>query len=51
MPGWHCDTTKCRKFEELPHEAQEYVLFLEKELGCRIPYVSVGAERDSMIIR
>lgn len=51
MPGWHCDTTKCRKFEDLPKAAQDYVLFLEKELGCRIPYVSVGAERDSMIIR
>jgi len=51
VPGWHCDTTKCRKFEDLPKAAQDYVLFLEKELGCKIPYVSVGAERDSMIIR
>ncbi len=51
LPGWHCDTTKCRTFEQLPRQAQEYVLFLEKELGCRIPFVSVGAERDSMILR
>lgn len=51
LPGWHCDTTKCRTFEQLPRQAQEYVLFLEKELECRIPFVSVGAERDSMILR
>lgn len=51
LPGWQCDTTHARRFEDLPKAAQDYVLFIEKELGCPIPYVSVGAERDAMIIR
>ena len=51
MPGWKQDTTKIRRFEDLPKAAQDYVLFLEKELGCPIPYVSVGPERDSIILR
>ena len=50
LPGWQCDTTHARRFEDLPKAAQDYVLFIEKELGCPIPYVSVGAERDAMII-
>ena len=51
MPGWQCDTTHCRTFGELPKNAQAYVLRLEAELGCPIRYVSVGAERDAIIVR
>ena len=49
--GWPEDISGVRRFEDLPKAAQDYVLFIEKELGCPIPYVSVGAERDAMIIR
>lgn len=49
--GWKCDISSVRTWEELPREAQEYVLFIEKEIGCPITYVSVGPERDSIIIR
>ncbi|MDD7367690.1 MAG: adenylosuccinate synthetase, partial [Clostridiales bacterium] len=41
----------CRTFEELPKEAQDYILFAEKALGCRVSFVSVGAERDQLIVR
>ncbi len=51
MPGWHSDISGVRSFEELPREAQDYVLYLEERVGCRIKYVSVGAERDEIIIR
>ncbi len=51
MDGWGCDVSMCRKFEELPAEAQKYVEFIEKRIGCRIGYVSVGPERDSIIRR
>ena len=51
LPGWHCDITACRKFEELPKEAQDYVHYLEEKVGCRIAYISVGAERDACIRR
>lgn len=51
MPGWKCDISGCRKWEELPKEARDYVEFIEAGIGCKITYVSVGAERDSIIIR
>ena len=51
VDGWNCDITGVRKFEDLPKAAQDYVLYIEKEIGCPITYVSVGAERESIIIR
>ena len=51
MDGWKCDISGVRKWEDLPRAAQEYVLFIEKAIGCPITYVSVGPERDSIIIR
>ncbi len=49
--GWKCDISGVRRWEELPKEAREYVDFIEKAIGCPITYVSVGPERDSIIIR
>ena len=51
MPGWKCDISKCRSWEELPIEARNYVEYVEREIGCRIGYVSVGPERESIILR
>ena len=46
VPGWKCDISSCRSFEELPEAAQSYVKYIEQAVGCRIKYVSVGASRD-----
>ena len=51
VDGWNCDISAVRRWEELPVHAREYVLYIEKEIGCPITYVSVGPERDSIIIR
>ena len=51
LPGWKCDISGVRTWEDLPKAAQDYVLYLEKSIGCPIRYVSVGPERDSIIIR
>ena len=51
MPGWQCDISACRRWEVLPKEAQDYVLYIEEAIGCHITYVSVGAERDAYIKR
>jgi len=51
FPGWKCDISKVRKFDDLPKEAKDYVLYIEKAIGCKIKYVSVGAEREEIIIR
>ncbi|MPN44544.1 Adenylosuccinate synthetase [bioreactor metagenome] len=51
MPGWQCDVSGCRNFDDLPKAAQEYILFIEKSIGCRISNISVGASRDAIIRR
>ncbi len=47
--GFKRDISGCRKKEELPREAREYIAFIEKAIACKIRYVSVGAERDAYI--
>ena len=51
LDGWECDISGIRKWEDLPKAAQDYVLFLEKNIGCKIKYISVGPERESIIER
>ena len=51
MDGWKCDISGVRRWEDLPQAARDYVLMIEKAVGCPITYVSVGAERDSIILR
>lgn len=51
LPGWKCDITGCRAFEELPAEAQAYVRRLEEIAGCRISFVAVGPDREQTINR
>ena len=51
LPGWHTDISGIRRFEDLPAEAQNYVLTLEKLVGCPIKFISVGPERDAYIER
>ncbi|HEV8252894.1 MAG TPA: adenylosuccinate synthase [Candidatus Limnocylindria bacterium] len=51
LPGWKTDTTGCRAFDQLPPEARAYVERLEELAGVPIGLVSVGPERDQMIVR
>ena len=49
VKGWNCDISKCRKKEDLPKEALDYIRFIERACACKVRYVSVGAERDAYI--
>ena len=51
VPGWKTDISGVRRWEDLPEEARDYVIMIEKAIGCPITYVSVGPERDSIILR
>ncbi|MBO4446358.1 MAG: adenylosuccinate synthase [Clostridia bacterium] len=51
VKGWNCDISKVRRWAELPEEAQSYVIMIEDAIGCPISYVSVGPERESIILR
>ena len=43
------DVSKCRKYDDLPQAAKNYISYLEKAVGCRIEYVSVGADREEYV--
>ena len=49
--GWKCDISSIRKWEDLPKAAREYVTTVEQAIGCPITYISVGPERESIIIK
>jgi len=51
LPGWKSNVRGIKKFEDLPVEAQNYVLFIEKKLGVPITMVSNGPNRDEIIFR
>lgn len=51
LPGWRTDISAARRFEELPPEAQHYVLALERLIGVRIRWISVGPRRDQLMER
>jgi adenylosuccinate synthase len=51
LPGWSEDITACRTFEELPANAQAYILRVEELIGSRISAIGVGPGRDEIIER
>jgi adenylosuccinate synthase len=51
LPGWLSDISAIREFDKLPVQAQNYVLHVEQQIGVRISCISVGPNREQMIIR
>lgn len=51
LPGFKCDIRGIKEFDKLPKEAQDYVLFIEKEIGKPITMVSNGPKREEIIYR
>jgi adenylosuccinate synthase len=49
--GWHEDITGCKTFADLPKNAQDYVLAIERMSGARISAIGVGPARDAIIVR
>jgi adenylosuccinate synthase len=49
-PGWMADTSECRTWEVLPPNAQRYLERIQDLAGAPIWYISVGPERDQMIV-
>ena len=51
LPGWQTSTEACRRFEDLPAAARDYVKAIEDILHVPVRWVGVGASRDAMITR
>jgi adenylosuccinate synthase len=50
LDGWWEDISECRKFEELPANAQAYVRRVEELSGTRVSVVGVGPGRDQNVV-
>ncbi len=48
--GWMCDTSKIRRFVDLPKEAKEYLGFISEFVGAKISMVSVGSDREDVVL-
>ena len=46
VPGWQADTGEAGCFEELPHQAQQYLKRLETLLDVPICLISTGSKRE-----
>lgn len=51
FPGWTEDISKIRKYNLLPAKCRKYIERIEKLIGVKAKYISVGPERDATIIR
>jgi adenylosuccinate synthase len=51
FPGWSEDISEARTCEELPKNAQDYVLAVEAISGSRISAIGVGPGRDAIVVR
>ncbi len=51
LPGWKEDLAAIDDWDDLPKNAQRYVEFIETQSGVRVSLISVGPERDQIIIR
>jgi adenylosuccinate synthase len=51
LPGWMCDTTGIRRWEDLPELARGYLDRLGELIGAEIGMVGVGPDRTQSIVR
>ena len=49
LKGWDIDIGGINTFEQLPYDAQEYIKYLELEIGVPVSIISVGPKRHQII--
>jgi adenylosuccinate synthase len=49
LAGWEEDLGDIRRWEDLPQQAQEYILRVEKLSGVPVRLISVGPEREQIV--
>jgi adenylosuccinate synthase len=50
VKGWQTSTEGITEFDRLPHAAQEYLRFQERESGARIGMISTGPDREQTML-
>lgn len=51
MPGWQQDISNCKRWEDLPENAQRYFERVEELIGVPISLISVGPGREQTLER
>jgi adenylosuccinate synthase len=51
LPGWDEDVTGVRKWSDLPKAARDYIRFIEEVSTIPVKMISVGPEREQVVIR
>ena len=51
LPGWKCDISGVKKYEDLPENCRKYIEFIEGKIGVPIKLVSNGAHRDNLMTK
>lgn len=51
LPGWKCDISGIKKYEDLPENCRKYIEFIEKELEVPVKMVSNGSKRSDIIYK
>ncbi|NSW89377.1 MAG: adenylosuccinate synthase [Firmicutes bacterium] len=51
FPGWKCNISGIRKYDDLPGNAKKYVEFIENFIGIPIKWISNGPRRENIIMR
>lgn len=49
LPGWQTDLTKIKHQDEFPEELNNYINFIEEEVGIPVTIASVGPNREQTI--
>jgi adenylosuccinate synthase len=49
LPGWQTDLTKIKSQNEFPEELNNYINFIEEEMGIPVTIASVGPNREQTI--
>ncbi|MBJ7537550.1 adenylosuccinate synthase [Marinomonas transparens] len=50
LPGWVESTVGAENFEALPKNAQDYIRFLEDQVGVPVDIISTGPDRNETIV-
>ena len=51
LAGNFGDLSGCKRFEDLPENAQAYIRFIEEYIGVPVKFIGTGADREAMIVR
>ena len=51
LPGWKCDISKVRRWEDLPQAARDYVIRIEEHVGVYCKWIGVGPGRDAIVVK